>query len=388
MSKLNHNFYEQMLINRVQLSNLLLTDSAFEHIPKDWSVLITDIKGSTAAVMSGSSETVNYIATGSIVTILNLAFKANISVPFFFGGDGATFILPPVLTALAKNKLVTYQENVLKNFGLELRVGVISVQSLYEQGQEIKLSKFGLSPFFSIPVVLGNGLNYAEKIIKGEDYFLGLDNEEKEELDLDGMQCRWDKIGAPGSLNEILTLLVIVTDVNLQPISFSKVINHLDQIYGEIKDRQPISIEKLKLNSTFDRIKTEMRNKIGEIKLFSVFKTWFTTLIGKVYFLTAPGKRYLNRLVEMSDTLVLDGKINTVISGNEQQRIKLIKALDQLENKGELIYGYHVSNASIMSCYVRDMKNDHIHFVDGAEGGYTKAASMLKGKLKKLKVES
>jgi len=30
----------------------------------------------------------------------------------------------------------------------------------------------------------------------------------------------------------------------------------------------------------------------------------------------------LNQLVDMSDTLILDGKINTVISGTKQQREK------------------------------------------------------------------
>lgn len=388
MSKTNHNFYDQMPVNRIQLSELLLTDNAFEQVPLDWTVIITDIKGSTAAVMSGSSEIVNYIATGSIVTLLNLAFKAKISIPFFFGGDGATFIVPSILADLALNKLVAYQDNVIKNFGLDLRVGSVSVQSLYEQGHEIKLSKFALTPYFSIPIVLGNGLNYAEQLIKGADYQLNTQKDANEDLDLEGMQCRWDKISAPGELNEILTLLVIVPEVKNQAIAFSKVIESIDAIYGEIKSRQPISIEKLKLNSTFDRIKTEMRNTIGKIKIFLMLKTWLATSIGKLYFLTTSGKKYLIRLVEMSDTLVLDGKINTVISGNENQRIKLMRVLDALESKGEILYGFHVSNASIMSCYVRDMKNEHIHFVDGADGGYTKAAGILKGKINGLKVKS
>ena len=381
MSNSNHNFYDKIPTNRDQLSKLLLTDTAFEQVPLDWTVIITDIKGSTAAVINGSSEIVNYIATGSIVTLLNLAFKAKISIPFFFGGDGATFIVPSILAELALNKLIAYQDNVLKNFGLELRVGSASVHSLYEKGHEIKISKFELTPYFSIPIVLGNGLNYAEQIIKGADYQLSNNKDANEDLDLEGMQCRWDKISAPGDLNEILTLLVIVPEVKNQPILFAKVMESIDSIYGEVKNRQPISIEKLKLNSTFDRIKIEMINKFGKIKFFALLTTWLQTLMGKLYFLTTSGKRYLIKLVETSDTLVMDGKINTVMSGNKEQRIALINVLADLEKNGAIIYGYHVSNASIMSCYVRDMKNDHIHFVDGAEGGYTKAAQMLKSKI-------
>ncbi|MBB2147255.1 DUF3095 family protein [Pedobacter sp. LMG 31464] len=385
MSKANPNFYGKMPINRKSLSDLLLKDSAFEDVPPDWYVIITDIKGSTSAVLGGSSEAVNFIATGSIVTLLNLAFKAKISIPFFFGGDGATFIVPSILAELAVKKLLSYKDNTLKNFGLDLRVGTVSLQMLYDQGHKVKLSKFGLTDFFSIPVVLGDGLNYAEQIIKNEDYQLGQEVDLLEELDLDGMQCRWDKIGPPGELNEILTLLVVAPKVDKQAKAFSDVLKTIDEIYGVVKKRQPITIEKLKLNSTFDRIKTEMRNRIGKIKILELLQTWFATSLGKLYFLTAHGKRYLNRLVEMSDTLVMDGKINTVISGSDEQRVKLFKVLDELETEGEIIYGFHVSNASIMSCYVRDMKDDHIHFVDGAEGGYTKAAGILKDKLKLIK---
>src|SRR5205085_2077530 len=93
------------------------------------------------------------------------------------------------------------------------------------------------------------------------------------------------------------------------------------------------------------------------------------------------GKQYLESLVAMSDTLVIDGKINTVMSGTGAQRNQLEKFLNELELAKEILYGIHISKASVMSCYVRNMDDGHIHFVDGAEGGYTKAAKILKAKL-------
>ena len=103
-----------------------------------------------------------------------------------------------------------------------------------------------------------------------------------------------------------------------------------------------------------------------------------------VYFRTEGGKKYLQQLVEMSDTLVIDGRINTVITGTEKQRLALQEALNRLENNGEISYGIYVSGESVMSCYVRDFEDEHIHFVDGADGGYTKAAGVLKQKLKAM----
>ena len=46
------------------------------------------------------------------------------------------------------------------------------------------------------------------------------------------------------------------------------------------------------------------------------------------------------------------------------------------------LFGLFVSSESVMSCYVRNLNDRHVHFVDGAEGGYTNAASIIKRKLK------
>jgi len=381
MSKAHHNFYDKLAVNRIALSKLLLNDALFTAVPRDWHVIITDIKGSTAAVANGLNETVNLIATGSIVAVLNLAFKAKISIPFFFGGDGATFIVPSILIDLALKKLTIFRKNTLQNFNVDLRVGTVSVDQLYKEGHQINICKFAISDFFAIPVVLGNGLNYAESLIKAEDYALLKEEDLTEELDLNGMQCRWDRIAPPENVKEVVTLLVMAPKIENQALSLSKVMEGIDKIYGGIKTRQPISVGQLKFNSTFQRMSSEMRARIGKIKFFELVRDWFVNSFGTLYFLTSSGKRYLNRLVETSDTLVLDGKINTVICGDEQQREKLIDLLDELEQKGEIVYGLFRSPDSIMSCYVRDLKDDHIHFVDGAGGGYTQAAKMLKQKI-------
>jgi len=48
---------------------------------------------------------------------------------------------------------------------------------------------------------------------------------------------------------------------------------------------------------------------------------------------------------------------------------------------GKFGISFYISKASVLSCYVRSFHENHIHFVDGADGGYTNAASMLKKKL-------
>ena len=166
-----------------------------------------------------------------------------------------------------------------------------------------------------------------------------------------------------------------------QATAFKKVIESIDAIYGALDNRKPISAAKLKLKATLAKIGLEMNVRMaGEMRPFYLMLNWLQTLLGHLYFKTKKGQVYLNELVDMSDTLIIDGKINTVISGTSEQRKNLVAALDKIENDGEIIYGLYVSSESVMSCYVRSMSEKHIHFVDGSEGGFTKAANVLKDK--------
>lgn len=381
-------FYTRLPVNQISLSELLMEEHLFFKVPANWHVLITDVKKSTEAVANGLHETVNLVATGSIVAVLNIANKENLTVPFFFGGDGATFIVPSSILEAVTKALVLHQQNTQQNYNLMLRVGHVPVSAIYDNGHFLSISKHKTSQLFSIPVLLGGGLSYAEKIIKGEDYLLASPSLTDEELDLSGMQCRWDKIKPPENYDEVVSLLVIAQEGIKQQDAFKNVIDQLDKIYGAHDKRTPISTSKLKLKATLKKIGSEMRVKLGGYKPFYLIRTWLTTLIGLLYFKTKTGKSYLTQLVDMSDTLVIDGRINTVISGTVKQREQLEMALNDLEQQGIIRYGLFVSKESVMSCYVRSMDESHIHFVDGSEGGYTKAATVLKKKLFTQKISS
>ena len=373
-------FYTRLPVNEIPLRDLLTEEHLFYRVPETWHVIITDIKKSTLAVEQGKAETVNLLATGSIVAVLNIAYKAHLTVPFFFGGDGATFIIPESILTVTLQALRIHQENTDKNYRLSLRVGSVAVSDIYKEGHLLRITKLRASQLFSIPVVLGDGLTYAEKIIKGENYSLDLTGSKLSALDLSGMQCRWDKIKPPQDYDEVVSLIVTAKESEKQAEAFKKVIDKLDEIYGEAERRKPISVPMLKLKSTLEKISQEMRVRFGGYRPIYLLNKWITSLLGHFYFRTRKGRQYLVQLVDLSDTLVIDGKINTVISGTLQQREQLIAALNELETQGFIHYGLFVSKESIMSCYVRNLNEDHIHFVDGSEGGYTKASVMLKRK--------
>ncbi|HTL10469.1 MAG TPA: DUF3095 family protein, partial [Chitinophagaceae bacterium] len=121
-------FYTQLPVSRLPLPQLLLREDLFAAVPESWHVILTDIKKSTSAVQTGLHENVNLVATGSIVTVLNIAFKLSLAVPIFFGGDGASFIVPSSLMKLVMPALAAYQQRTRENFNLELRIGQVAVQ--------------------------------------------------------------------------------------------------------------------------------------------------------------------------------------------------------------------------------------------------------------------
>lgn len=379
---INDLFYAALPVNKISLSDLLTEEQLFHKLPDDWHVVVTDVKNSTLAVQNGLHEAVNLIATGCIVAILNIARKNNLSVPFFFGGDGATCIVPPLILKEVMRSLQIHKDNTFQNFEIDLRIGSVPVHQIYENGFALNISKFKSSSIFSIPVVLGDGLSYAEKLIKGEDHKRDLLESEDQLLDLEGMQCRWDRIAPPENLDEVISLLVITRDEKQQGIVFKEVVDFMDEIYGTSQKRQPISVSKLRLKSTLGKMNLEMKVKFGRFRFIYMLYNRFMMLFGPYYFSTKKGQTFLNEIVELADTLVIDGRINTVISGNTKQRLLLEEALNNLENEGKIRYGLFVSKESIMSCYVPNEENIHIHFVDGAEGGYTKAAGILKQKIR------
>lgn len=379
----NLNFFSDLSLHETSISDLVADKSRFSKVPEDWHAIAADIRDSTDAIKKGNHDQVNLVATGSVIAILNLAYSKNITIPFFFGGDGATMLIPSELLEASMEALNQHRINSLENFGFELKIGSISIKEIYENNIALEISKVKVSDVLSIPIVLGEGLQFAEKKIKG-DFNESDSNKIKipDLLNLEGMECKWDKVSPPETNQEVVSLIVIVCENEDPSEIFSKVLRNIDTIYGSLNSRKPISVKRLKLKASLRKLNDEMRTKLGKYNGFYFIKSWLKTNFGKYYlknFIT--GKNYLKKLVELTDTLTIDGRINTVITGTPEQRMSLATYLDNLETTGKIKYGLHVSEQSVMSCYVRDMKkDDHIHFVDGAGGGYTKAANQLKNK--------
>lgn len=376
-------FYTELNSQKKSLEELYRDEASFSPFPNDWCVLVADIKDSTQAVANNQHNEVNLAATGCIVAVLNnLKKDKRAKVPYFFGGDGATFLVPNSCQERLFQILKTQKNHVKLQWNLELVVGVLSLEQIYSEGYMLKVAKIQLNMYLEIPVILGFGLKYAEEIIKKSFVSEIEESLLTETPDLKGMECRWEQITPLALDNYVLCLLVYCASESSQRITYRNVLLELTKVFGSFERRQPISIPKLKLNATYEKIKREMLASIGKYSYSYILKALFETYIGKLYFThSKAGKLYLKMTKELSETVMIDGTINTIVTGTMEQIKKLSTTLDQMESEETLMYGLHITHSAIMSCYVEDRQTEHAHFVDGTEGGYTQAAEMLKLKL-------
>jgi hypothetical protein len=229
-------FYNALPVQNIPIYELLTEPTLMKDIPSSWHVIITDIRKSTQAVKDGKHEQVNLIATGSIVTVLNISIKEGINVPFFFGGDGATFLVPDCMIEVAMESLIGYRQQMMDRFGLYIRTASMSVNEIYTYGHRIKIAKCCNSENFVIPVIIGMGLNYAEKEIKSR-----LDENEHpihkpRQPNLNGMQCRWTGLDLRLKMRKLLHCLSFAAISNYRQL-------HMQQCFLKWKMCMELSIK-------------------------------------------------------------------------------------------------------------------------------------------------
>ena len=225
----NNDFYRNLFIQHMPIQEVLLDPSLFENVPDNWNIIVTDVQNSTAAVGAGNHQLVNLAATGSIVACLNIARDHQVMIPFFFGGDGATIIVPDLILKECLHALILHQENCQSNFDFFLRVDSCKVGDMYKKGATLKITKVKLNDLHIIPVVLGDALQMAEDEVKSRSRKMTL-FDIPYNLNLKGMECKWDKIAPPVDDNEILTLIIKAETTNLQSSIYSEVLSKMETI--------------------------------------------------------------------------------------------------------------------------------------------------------------
>ena len=93
-------------------------------------------------------------------------------------------------------------------------------------------------------------------------------------------------------------------------------------------------------------------------------------------------KTYVQQLVENSDFRKYDDGLRMVLDCTPELERALTQLLTSAASAGIARYGLHRQDAAMMTCFTPSaLRSDHVHFIDGARGGYASAATALKAAL-------
>ena len=90
-------------------------------------------------------------------------------------------------------------------------------------------------------------------------------------------------------------------------------------------------------------------------------------------------KTYVQQVVENSDFRKYDDGLRMILDCTPELADALTQRLAEAAANGVVRYGLHRQDAAMMTCFTPSvMRSDHVHFIDGARGGYASAATALK----------
>jgi hypothetical protein len=363
-----------------------ITDEGhFESMPGDWKVIITDVKGSTKAIENGRYKDVNTIGAAAII-----AAKKGMGAeefPFVFGGDGATLVVHSSKADAVVSELLGLKKLSEEQFDLGFRVGIVDVQELINEGAVLNVAKYEINSGKCIAIFKGGGLNLAEAKIKGDESKYAANEKEVKYADLTGLSCRWNPI--PSRRGVVLSLLVEARSDNPGK-TYRDTLIKMNEIYnGELEQANPVNTDLAHYKSIKECYENEKRfhNSIYSISfILRLLEIVAAVLIFKFKInpLIFNPKKYAKSMRTHSDYRKFDDMLRMIIDCTHEQVVELTKYLEGEYQKGNLFYGTHESDTSLMTCYVEDLNDgNHIHFIDGGDGGYAMAAKGLKAQIKK-----
>ncbi|AXS39583.1 DUF3095 family protein [Breoghania sp. L-A4] len=359
--------------------------AAYEPVPTDWVVLVADIVRSGEAVKAGRYKQVNLVGAAVISAVLNKLGRDRI--PFIFGGDGAVLLVPARDAQAGADALAGVADMAARDMDLELRHAAIPVAHLRAQGTDVRLRKYALSPGNFLAMAVGGGLELADRILKDPALQAPFRIERPVHAAplLEGLSCRWDPV--PSRRGRIVSLI-------LRPSADL----YLSSILAEIQEAtgfNPLSEapEDALVQPTELKFRLRPSSLAQEIRLLAAAQGLVPSAVRVVLqsfgflwgYMTGlrigpfEAKRYLDELSRNTDHRKLDDSLRLVLDLSPAQLDALTRYLAQAYDAGRLVYGLHVSDAALMTCFVTDIADGrHIHFIDGGDGGLSMAGADYK----------
>ena len=366
----------------------VIEERNFYPAPDDWLIVIADICSSTEAIAAGRYKEVNLIGGAIICAIQNATDTRD--WPFVFGGDGATVLIHPDVRVSVQTALLKTQSLAKREFNLDLRIGIVPIDDMRRRGADVLVARHEVSPGNCLALFGGGGVELAEKLVKSTPTagpYNVPQRAEQEPPDLSGLSCRWEFV--KNQNGKILCLLVkpkADTFRQRQKI-LSVFLSKLGDIVGsELTDANPVTEKTMQLRwppkglaaeAKITRTDKPYARHIVQLYIKSLFQ-WFLNrfdLTAAAY--NAP--EYRGEIVKNSDFCKFDDVLKMVLDCKTTQieQIKIILA--QMHSDGDINFGLFETDRALMTCLLFDLdSSQHLHFIDGDDGGLYSAARELK----------
>ncbi|MET4493415.1 hypothetical protein ABIA94_009022 [Bradyrhizobium sp. LA7.1] len=299
--------------------------------------------------------------------------------PSTFGGDGASFAAPAAYSSVIKDTLAKTAASAEDALGLTLRIAVIPIADICDQHLDVLVARFAPSSNVSYAMFAGGGLAWAERKLKQGGYTVprapvGVT------ADLTGLSCRFAPISTKHGV--ILSLIVVQRG---DPTSFAGLIQELLRtLRSHESGLHTLPAEGPVPAWTGDYLYQAINS--GSRKMS--FAAWAAKCGGAILARTGtllgiPGgfheERFRRELVENTDYRKFDDGLRTTVDCPSELADVIDARLEDAQRRGACFFGTHRQLAANLTCFVPSpTQANHVHFVDGASGGYAFAAANLK----------
>ncbi|THK34743.1 DUF3095 domain-containing protein [Ensifer sp. MPMI2T] len=359
-------------------------EANYRPLPDGWVLAVADIVDSTGAIAEGRYKSVNMAGASVISALMNALDKRNL--PFVFGGDGALAAIPAAMAPKARAALADAKTWVAEELGLELRAALVPVADIRANGLDMRVARFKASEEVSYAMFSGGGASWAEAQMKAGRYQIEA-AAARSRPDLTGLSCRWNPIV---SRHGAIVSIIAVPGLRGNGPEFQALVGDIVALAeGEERGGHPVpengpeprlsmqgvAVESRAVARKGQRLLAWLWITLQSVVLFVCFKLGWN--LG-----TFDTTQYKRDLVRNSDFRKFDDGLKMTIDIGIERLRQIEERLRRAAETGVSSYGLHQQDSALMTCIVpAAMSRDHVHFIDGAAGGYAMAAKNLKAAL-------
>lgn len=356
----------------------------YRPLPDHWALATADIVSSTGAIEAGRYKAVN-MAGASVISALLNAFHRH-DLPYVFGGDGALVAFPLSLRERARAALAAIRTWVAEELGLELRAAIVPVTEVRAAGRDVRVARFRASEHVSYAMFAGGGASWAEAAMKAGRYAVEA-APAGTRPDLTGLSCRWNPIGTRNGA--IVSVIAVPRDASRMP-AFQDLVADIVALAGEQgRGGHPVPENGPGYSIPPRGLDAEARAAVPKgsrwrRKLFIIFQTVLLLLSDRFGWRMGrfDARLYKRDVADNTDFRKFDDGLKMTIDVDATVLARIEARLKEAEAAGIADFGIHRQDQALMTCIVTTpLERDHLHFVDGAAGGYAMAAANLKAKL-------